>query len=92
LLRTLSEVNQFITREPDEARLITQICQVAVEIGGLQASLVALCDAGSTNCCRIPGRVRAALPDYWIPRLVGDRVVGSGTAAVDADSAGLRLR
>jgi diguanylate cyclase (GGDEF)-like protein/PAS domain S-box-containing protein len=76
LLRTLSEVNQYITREPDEAHLITQICQVAVEIGGLQASLVTLCDAGSNelfpHSWSGPG---SAPPDFWIPRLDGDRVV-----------------
>jgi diguanylate cyclase (GGDEF)-like protein/PAS domain S-box-containing protein len=44
LLKVLSAVNQLITREQNESVLIEQVCRVAVEMGGLKASLVAIQD------------------------------------------------
>ena len=82
LLKTLSEVNQFITREQDESRLIGEVCRVAVETGGLTASLVAMRDVVTGElwthaACGLTGKVS----DDWLPRLEADRVIlPSGTA------------
>ena len=45
LLKVLSEVNQLISHEEDENTLIESICRIAVEVGGLIASQVAIADA-----------------------------------------------
>jgi PAS domain S-box-containing protein len=75
LLRTLSEVNQFITREQNEIRLIEQICRVAVELGGLQASLVALRDDASDEWLLHAWSAGGGLaPTQWSPQLTSDRV------------------
>lgn len=86
LLRTLSEVNQLITQESDEIRLVEQICRIAVEVGGLKGCLVAMCDTLSHEqspqeqsqqellpfAWHGPG---AAMPTQWTPRLVADGVM-----------------
>jgi PAS domain S-box-containing protein len=45
LLKVLSQVNQHISREQDENKLIDSICRVVVEVGCLIASQVAVADA-----------------------------------------------
>jgi len=76
LLRTLSEVNQCITREQNETLLLHQVCRAAVDIGGLKAGLVALLgDFGGelfTHAWFGPGEAPAA---GWMPTLADDHIV-----------------
>ena len=76
LLKTLSEVNQSITREQNEGVVLQQVCDVAVEIGGLKASLVAMLDAASGELWSLAWAGSQAHPlTGWLPTLEGDHIV-----------------
>lgn len=76
LLKTLSEVNQSITREQNESVVLQQVCDVVVEIGGLKASLVALLDAASGELWSLAWAGSQAHPlTGWLPTLEGDHIV-----------------
>ncbi len=44
LYRTLSEVNQLLVREPDEGRLLPEVCRVVVDEGGFPMAWVSFKD------------------------------------------------
>jgi len=81
LLKVLSAVNQNITRQQDESALIGEVCRIAVEIGGLKASLVALLDPLSGQLWSYawsgPG---SEMPDDSMPTIAGEEVVLPGGA------------
>jgi len=79
LLEVLSAVNQLITREQNESVLIEQVCRVAVEMGGLKASLVAMLDplSGQLWSHAWSGQGNA-ISDDWLPKLEQDYVVLPG--------------
>ncbi len=82
LLHTLSEVNQFITRARDESRLIEEVCRVAVETGGLRASLAAMRDEVTEDFWLHAGKgFNGDMPDDWLPHLVADHVILPGGGA-----------
>ena len=76
LLKTLSEVNQRIVQEQNEGNLLQQVCDVAVEIGGLKASLVALLDEAGDELWSYAWAGSQAHPlTGWLPMLEDDQIV-----------------
>ena len=76
LLKTLSEVNQRIVLEQHEGDLLQQVCDIAVEIGGLKASLVALLDEVGDELWSYAWAGSQAHPlTGWLPMLEGDHIV-----------------
>ena len=76
LLKTLSEVNQSITREQNESIVLQRVCDVAVEIGGLKASLVALLDEAGGELWSLAWAGSQAHPQTgWLPTIEGDFIV-----------------
>lgn len=47
LYRTLSEVNQLLVREPDEGRLLPEVCRIVVDEGGFLMAWVGFKDEGT---------------------------------------------
>ncbi len=76
LLKTLSEVNQLIIRTHDESRLIKEVCRIAVEIGGLKASLVAMLDEVSGEFWSHSWSSQVGeMPENWQAKLEGSDVL-----------------
>jgi len=68
LLRTLSEANQTITRKQDETSLPADICQIAVQLGGLSACQVMIEDDSSGQLLNYASAgAQVDLPESWLP-------------------------